>query len=411
MEAGFTREADQVQNIVREAVHVKHQFVDELGINCEKSKIKQYVCFVADCILDALGVPLLYNVPNPFDNNAFKSFSLMNSSDSFPKKMQEPLTLISSARCCLFPIKHQDIWELYELQCSKFWFAKEVNFTDDYKYWQLLSPDEQEFIATTLSFFANADNLVLQNLHDRLRSEITYPEVQCALAMQAAQETIHVHVYNEAIRTVIRDPKKQADLFAAIDTNPIVLAKTQWTQKWIDSHDDLAHRLVAFALVEGVYFSSSFASLFWLRKRKCVPGICYSNEKIVEDEAIHVRIGCLLYREHIKNKIPLEELYGIVREAVQIEHKFVDDALPVRLMEMNNVEMKQYVCFVADLVLELLGVPKLYNVPNPFEWMIGIGLLGKSNFFEKRTSEYDLVGTETQIHTTQFANLGDELGF
>lgn len=327
------------------------------------------------------------------------------------EKRIEPLTVKSNARCCLFPIQHQDIWDLYDLQCNKMWFAKEVPFQEDYKFWQQLSSDEQNFISITMAFFANADNLVLENLHTRLRTEITFPEVQCALAMQAAQETIHVHVYNEAIDTVIKDPIKKRELFAAIDTNPIVFAKTQWTQKWIESNDDLAHRLVAFALVEGVFFSSSFASLFWLRKRKCVPGICYANEKIVEDEAIHVRLAALLYKKYIVNKLPLDELYEMVRDAVAIEHQFDDDALPVRLMEMNNVEMKQYVCFVTDLVIELLGEPKLYNVANPFEWMIGIGLLGKSNFFEKRTSEYDLVGKETTIHTTQFANLGDGFDF
>ncbi len=323
----------------------------------------------------------------------------------------EPLTLRSTDRYCILPIVHQDIFDLYELQASKFWTVKEVHFGEDYKNWQQLSSDEQKFISVTLAFFANADNLVIENLHSRLRTEIQFPEAQAFFCIQGSIEQIHALCYAESIQTVIRDPVKRLELFRAIDNNPIVQPKLQWTKKWIESTDSLGKRLVAMTFVEGVFFSSSFASLFWARKRRNLPGICFSNEKIVEDEALHVRHGALLYRKYIVNKMPLEELYDMAREAVAIEHEFVESALPVKLIDMNSTEMKQYVCFVTDLVLELLGVPKLFNCENPFEWMIGIGLLGKSNFFEKRVAEYVLAGQESEIRQVEFLSLGDTLDF
>jgi ribonucleotide reductase beta subunit family protein with ferritin-like domain len=300
---------------------------------------------------------------------------------------------------------------LYELQAERYWTVKEINFSEDYKCWQQLSADEQKFISVTLAFFANADNLVIENLHSRLRAEIQFPECQSFFCIQSAVEIVHSLTYAESINVVIRDPVQRMELFRAIDNNPIVQPKLNWTKKWIESTESLGKRLVAMALVEGVFFSSSFASLFWARKRRNLPGICFSNEKIVEDEALHVLHYALLYRKYIINKLPLEELYEMVREAVAIEHEFVENALPVRLIDMNSTEMKQYVCFVTDLVLEMLGVPKLYNCENPFEWMVGIGLVGKSNFFEKRVAEYVLAGLESEIRQVEFLSLGDKLGF
>jgi ribonucleotide reductase beta subunit family protein with ferritin-like domain len=324
--------------------------------------------------------------------------------------MQEPLTVVSDDRYCLSPIQHQDVWDLYKLQQRKHWTVEEINFSEDYKCWQLLTIEEQEFISITLAFFANSDNLVIENLHTRFRTEMTWPESQAFFTGQAEIEMIHVETYNKCIDVVIRDPKKKRELFEAIKCNPIVKPKLDWTKKWIESKEDLGTRLVAFALVEGVFFSSSFASMFWLRKQKNVPGICFANEKIVEDEAVHVLHGVLSYTK-IVNRIPLEDIYNMVREAVAIEHEFVENALPVKLIGMNSKEMKQYVCLQADLILELLGVPKLYITENPFEWMIGIGLLGKANFFEKRVGEYDLIGNESEIRTVRFTSLGDTLDF
>jgi ribonucleotide reductase beta subunit family protein with ferritin-like domain len=326
------------------------------------------------------------------------------------KKMEEPLTIVSDDRYCLFPIQHQDVWDLYKAQQMSHWTVEEIDFSEDYKKWQLLTLEEQEFISITLAFFANSDNLVIENLHARFRIEMTWPESQAFFTAQAEIEMIHVETYNKCIDVVIRDSKKKKELFEAIKCNPIVKPKLDWTKKWIESKEDLGTRLVAFALVEGVFFSSSFASMFWLRKQKNVPGICFANEKIVEDEALHVLHGTLSYTK-IVNKMKLEDIYNMVREAVAIEHEFVENALPVKLIGMNSKEMKQYVCFQADLILTLLGVPKLYNVEIPFEWMIGIGLVGKSNFFEKRVGEYALIGDESKIRTVQFTSLGNSLDF
>jgi len=320
----------------------------------------------------------------------------------------EPLTVVSDDRYCLFPIQHQDIYDLYKLQCSKTWFVEEINFTDDYKCWQQLTAEEQNFISITLAFFANSDNLVIENMHTRFRQEMTWPESQAFFTAQAFIEMVHVETYNLCIDVVIRDPIKKKSLFEAIKHNPIVKPKFSWTQKWIESQENLGIRLVAMAFVEGIFFSSSFASLFWLRKRKNVPGICFSNEKIVEDEAIHVLHGALSYSK-IENKMTLKEIYEMVQEAVNIEHEFVENALPVKLIGMNAKEMKQYVCYVADIVLQLLGVPKFYNVSNPFEWMIGIGLLGKANFFEKKVHEYQKIGNESEIRKVEFKSLGESL--
>ncbi len=324
--------------------------------------------------------------------------------------VQEPLTIVSDDRYCLFPIQHQDVWDLYKMQKRKHWTVEEINFGDDYKCWQLLTLEEQDFVSVTLAFFANSDNLVIENLHTRFRTEMTWPESQAFFTAQADMEMIHVETYNRCIDTVIRDPQKKKALFEAVKCNPIVKPKLDWTKKWIESNEHLGTRLLAFTLVEGVFFSSSFAAMFWLRKQKNVPGICFANEKIVEDEALHVLHGALSYRK-IVNKMKLEDIYNMVKEAVAIEHEFVENALPVKLVGMNSKEMKQYVCFQADIVLELVGVPKLYNVPLPFEWMIGIGLVGKSNFFEKRVGEYDLIGNESEIRTIQFKSLGNTLDF
>jgi ribonucleotide reductase beta subunit family protein with ferritin-like domain len=324
----------------------------------------------------------------------------------------EPLTEISNDRYCLYPIKNTDIFELYTMQSNKIWFVSEIDFTNDYTAWQTLTPEEQEFILLTLAFFANSDNIVIENMHKNFRNEITVSEAQFFFAVQSFIETVHVITYNECIDAVLcKDETKKRLLFKAIETNPIVQPKLEWSKKWIDSNASLGKRLIAFTLVEGVFFSSSFASIFWLRKRRNVPGICFANEKIVEDEALHVLNGAILYRKYIKNKLNTNEIYEMVREAVAIEHKFYEEALPGKLTDMNSADMKLYVCFIADLVLTLLGVPKLYKVQNPFDWMIGIGLVGKANFFEKRVSEYEVPENESKIRDVRFGDLGSSLDF
>jgi ribonucleotide reductase beta subunit family protein with ferritin-like domain len=326
------------------------------------------------------------------------------------QKNIEPISIPNYDRYCLFPIQHPDIWNLYRLHEQKFWTAEEIDFGEDKQSWATLNSDEQLFISVTLAFFANSDNIVLENLGTRFMKEMCIPEAQSFLAFQCCMENIHVHTYNLCIDAVIQDSKQKIALFKAISTNPIVQPKLQWALKWIESSKSMAHRVVAFAVVEGVFFSSSFASIFWLRKRQKLPGICFANEKIVEDESIHVRFAALIYNKHIKYKLPESEVYALVQEAIEIEHKFVEDALPVKLIGMNSGMMKQYVCKVADVVLSLLGLKPLYNVENPFSWMAGLGLIGKSNFFEKRVAEYSKVSQETEIRNN-ISKLGDDLDF
>jgi ribonucleotide reductase beta subunit family protein with ferritin-like domain len=326
---------------------------------------------------------------------------------------EEPVSCDDPERFCLFPIVNTDIFELYKLQEQKFWTAEEVDLSEDAKSFATLNANEQMFISVTLAFFANSDNVVLENLNQRFMKEIKLPEAQLFLSLQGCIEGIHVVTYNMCIDTVIQDPVQKRNLFKAISQNPIVQPKMEWAIRWIHSGKSLAHRIVAFAAVEGIFFSSSFASIFWLRKRQKVPGICFSNEKIVEDESIHVRFAALIYNKYIKYKLTTEEVHGIIREAVDIEHRFVSDALPVKLVGMNSTFMKQYVCKVADVVLTLLGVEPLYNATNPFDWMVGLGLMGKSNFFEKRVSEYVKPTKETSIRSSnvEFTELGTNLEF
>jgi ribonucleoside-diphosphate reductase subunit M2 len=311
-------------------------------------------------------------------------------------------------RYTLFPLQAPDIWHLYTQQLQKFWTHEEVDFSQDLRSWNTLSPDEQTFLSTTLAFFANSDNIVIDNISSRFASEITLPEARMFLSIQAAIEGVHVVTYNLSIDAVIADPHLKKTLFAAIHTNPIIQPKTDWALRWTGSDRSLPHRLVAFAVVEGIFFASSFASIFWLRKRQKVPGICWANEKIVEDESLHVRFASTMYRKY-HNTLDTATVQAIVAEAVDIEHRFVDGVLPVQLIGMNSTLMKQYVCNVADVILSMLGVPSLYNVSNPFEWMVGIGLMGKANFFEKRVAEYGRISCEQKIHSITIPGLSTDI--
>ena len=321
-------------------------------------------------------------------------------------------TVCTSAdrRYTLFPIVEQDIWYLYKQQLQKFWTHDEIDFSCDAASWATLNEDEQRFVSTTLAFFANSDNIVLENISARFACELTLPEARLFLSLQAAVEGVHVVTYNMCIEAVVHNPSERTTLFKAIEHNPVVQPKTDWARRWATSDHTLAHRLVAFAAVEGIFFASSFASLFWLRLRQKVPGICFANEKIVEDESLHVRFAAAMYRGHTP-PLPDDVVYGIVRQAVEIEVAFVRDVLPVRLIGMNSELMVQYVHNVADVILSLLGVPPVYHAKNPFEWMVGIGLAGKSNFFEKRVAEYAKTGDESSIRSDTLTGLGDSLDF
>jgi ribonucleotide reductase beta subunit family protein with ferritin-like domain len=315
--------------------------------------------------------------------------------------LAEPMTLDSEDELCLYPIKRPEIMQNYEEQLSRFWTHHEIDHTADRKDWERMNPDEQYYISKSLAFFANSDNAVMKNINTRYHREIKWPEVHLAMAQQAAMEGIHVLSYNNMIESVISNKQEKVRLFEAVKNDPIISEKIAWITKWAsDDSVPLSQCFAAQCFSEGIGFSPSFASMFWLRKNQRCPGICFGNEKIVEDESLHVKLYGSLYRLCV-NKLSKAKLESMCREFVEIEHRFVDQALPYNLSGMNKELMKQYVCRVADSVMEVLGEAVIYNVANPFPWMDKIGLLNKTNFFEKRVGEYRKPQNETSIRVLQ----------
>jgi ribonucleotide reductase beta subunit family protein with ferritin-like domain len=281
-----------------------------------------------------------------------------------------------------------EIWEMYKKALGLFWTAEEIDLSKDYSDWEKLSENEQYFLEHILAFFAGSDGIVVENLGERFLREITIPEVKCFYGLQIAMENIHSETYSLLIDTYIKDDDKKHQLFNAIETIPCIKKKADWSLKWInDTNSDFAKRLVAFACVEGIFFSGSFCSIFWMKKRGKLPGLCFSNELISRDEGLHTDFACLLY-SRIEKKLPQEVIYEIVSDAVLIETEFIVDSLPCKLLGMNSEMMSQYIRFVADRLLLQLGYDKLYNLTNPFTWMEMISMEGKTNFFEKRVGEY-----------------------
>jgi len=346
--------------------------------------------------IDGLGKVIAKGTVKAKACDTTETASKLETSDEDEDHEEPHITNPSKHQYALFPIKHYDCFENFTSQYQRYWTPDEIDLSKDTDDWRTMNKYEQFFILVTLSFFANSDNVVLKNLITRLMKEIAIPEAIMAFAFQGGMEAIHVLSYNLLIDNLVEDEKQKEEIFNAVEKSPIVKPKLQWADKWITSNASLARRLFAWAVVEGVFFSSSFCSIFWLRKRKLLPGVCFANEKIVEDEYLHVALSAMLYRK-CNNKLSTEEAHDLMKEAVEVEHFFVEQALPVRLIGMNAETMKQYVCYVADLVLQQLGHSKFYNVHNPFLWMEGIGLVGKANFFEKRVGEYikqDVAGTE-----------------
>jgi ribonucleotide reductase beta subunit family protein with ferritin-like domain len=281
-----------------------------------------------------------------------------------------------------------EIWGMYKKALGLFWTAEEIDLSKDYSDWEKLSENEQYFLEHILAFFAGSDGIVVENLGERFLREITIPEVKCFYGLQIAMENIHSETYSLLIDTYIKDDDKKHKLFNAIETIPCIKKKADWSLKWInDTNSDFAKRLVAFACVEGIFFSGSFCSIFWMKKRGKLPGLCFSNELISRDEGLHTDFACLLY-SRIEKKLTQEVIYEIVGDAVEIETEFIVDSLPCKLLGMNSEMMSQYIRFVADRLLLQLGYDKLYNVANPFTWMEMISMEGKTNFFEKRVGEY-----------------------
>ncbi|MEO9869955.1 ribonucleoside-diphosphate reductase small subunit [Ekhidna sp.] len=307
-------------------------------------------------------------------------------------RVEEPILKENKDRFVLFPIQHNDIWEFYKKAEASFWTAEEIDLSQDLKDWSdTMNDEEKHFIKHVLAFFAASDGIVNENLAENFVSEVQYTEAKFFYGFQIAVENIHSETYSLLIDTYVKDTKEKDYLFNAIETMDCVKKKANWALRWIDE-GSFAERLVAFAAVEGIFFSGSFCSIFWLKKRGLMPGLSFSNELISRDEGLHCDFACLLYNSHIKNQLPTETVQEIIKDAVNIEKEFVTDALPVKLIGMNSDLMCQYIEFVADRLLNELGCEKVYNSTNPFDFMEMISLQGKTNFFEKRVGEYQKAG-------------------
>ena len=289
----------------------------------------------------------------------------------------------------LFPIKpsEQHLYKMYKQAVGSFWTPEEITFAKDAEDWARLSSDEQHFIKRILAFFAGSDGIVQENLASRFQREVDSQVVKLFYSFQNAMEGIHAETYSLLIDTYVKDEQEKDQLFKAIDTIPCIAKKADWALKWIDSSDSFAKRLVAFAAVEGIFFSGAFCSIYWLKKRGLMPGLTYSNELISRDEGLHTMFAVSLYHT-LSNQLTPETIHSILREAVEIEKEFICDALPCSLIGMNSKLMSQYIEFVADRLAVQLGTDKMFRTQNPFDFMELISLEGKTNFFEKKVSEY-----------------------
>uniref|UniRef100_D8QDM9 Uncharacterized protein n=1 Tax=Schizophyllum commune (strain H4-8 / FGSC 9210) TaxID=578458 RepID=D8QDM9_SCHCM len=308
-----------------------------------------------------------------------------------PYASEEPLLKESIRRFVLFPIQYPEIWQMYKKAEASFWTAEEMDLSKDLHDWQnRMNDNERHFISHVLAFFAASDGIVNENLLERFSGEVQVPEARCFYGFQIMMENIHSETYSLLIDTYIREAAEREHLFNAVETIPCVARKAQWALRWInDDRSSFGIRLVAFAAVEGIFFSGSFASIFWLKKRGLMPGLTFSNELITRDEGMHTDFACLLFA-HLRRRPHPDVVRRIIMEAVTIEQEFLTDALPVSLIGMNSTLMCQYIEFVADRLLVALGNEKVYNVTNPFDFMDMISLQGKTNFFEKRVSDYKM---------------------
>tara|TARA_Y100000768_G_C23958777_1_gene674160 strand:- start:405 stop:1457 length:1053 start_codon:yes stop_codon:yes gene_type:complete len=317
--------------------------------------------------------------------------------------VEEPILKENPNRFVLFPIQHSDIWEMYKKQEASIWTAEELDLSPDLVDWESkLNDDERFFIKHVLAFFAASDGIVNENLAENFLSEVQYTEAKFFYGFQVMMENIHSETYSLLIDTYIKDAKEKNYLFNAIETFDPVKKKAEWAMRWIDN-GSYAERLISFAAVEGIFFSGSFCSIFWLKKRGLMPGLTFSNELISRDEGLHCDFACMLYNNHLVNKLPKEQVQEIIADAVKIEKEFVTESLPVRLIGMNSDLMSQYIEFVADRLLTELGNDKIYNTSNPFDFMDMINLQGKTNFFEKRVGEYQKAGVLNNENNTTFS--------
>jgi len=314
----------------------------------------------------------------------------------------EPLLNPDDNRFVMFPIRYDDIWKMYQKQVECFWRPEEVDLGKDLKDWDTLNDNEKYYISMILAFFAASDGIVMENLAMRFMNDVQISEARAFYGFQIAMENIHSHTYSLLIETYIKNSEHKNKLFNAIQTFPCIKKKADWAQKWIhDNRSNFATRLVAFACVEGIFFSGAFCSIFWMKKRGLMPGLTFSNELISRDEALHCEFAILLYSK-LNKKINKNKIHEIITEAVNIETEFICEALPCRLIGMNSVMMTQYIQFVADRLAVQLGYNKMYNVANPFDFMELISLEGKTNFFERKVSEYALANKTQTDDTFEF---------
>lgn len=317
------------------------------------------------------------------------------------QEKDEPLLRENKRRFVMFPIRFHEIWQMYKKAEASFWTAEEIDLSKDISDWNnKLSDNERFFISRVLAFFAASDGIVNENLVENFSAEVQIPEAKCFYGFQIMMENIHSETYSLLIETYIKDPKESEFLFNAIENIPCIKKKADWALRWISDDEALfGERLIAFAAVEGIFFSGSFASIFWLKKKGLMPGLTFSNELICRDEGLHTDFACLLF-SHLNNRPEPDIVERIITEAVEIEKEYFTDALPVSLLGMNASLMSQYVEFVADRLLVAVGNKKVYNVTNPFDFMENISLAGKTNFFEKRVSDYQKAGVMAKSHDT-----------
>lgn len=319
------------------------------------------------------------------------------------QEVKEPILIENEGRFVLFPIKHHKVWEFRKQALACFWTTDEIDLEQDLADWEnKLNDNERHFIKHVLAFFAASDGIVNENLVLNFYRDVQIAEARSFYSAQIQIEDIHAETYSLLIDTYIKNKKEKNDLFNAIETLDCVRKKADWALRWIDNAPSFAHRLIAFAAVEGIFFSGSFCSIYWLKKRGLMPGLTFSNELISRDEGMHCDFACLLY-SMLENKLDKKELEAIITEAVELEKEFVTDALPVSLIGMNANMMSEYIEFVADRLLVALGNDKVYDTANPFPWMEMISLQGKTNFFEKRVGDYQKAGVMAKREEQSFS--------
>ncbi|XP_033120953.1 ribonucleoside-diphosphate reductase subunit M2 B-like [Anneissia japonica] len=384
----------KTKNIINAMESVK------IGDENKENKNKDKVISQTKQVKRILGDSQTPNIRKSDDRNVIKKkIELSETNEEEIDIQDEPLLRDNPRRFVILPIQYPDIWKMYKKAEASFWTVEEVDLSKDLVHWESLKDGEKHFISHVLAFFAASDGIVNENLVERFMQEVQVTEARCFYGFQIAIENIHSEMYSLLIDTYIKDINQREHLFNAIETLPCVKKKADWALNWINHENaSFAERIIAFAAVEGIFFSGSFAAIFWLKKRGLMPGLTFSNELISRDEGLHCDFACLLFK-HLKQKPSQARVYEIIKDAVAIEQEFLTEALPVSLIGMNATLMKRYIEFVADRLLLELGCNKIWKSENPFDFMENISLEGKTNFFEKRVGEYQKMGVmNNQAH-------------